>query len=122
MTVARYPDYLSDAQRTLLIRVVERAEKGGNGVRPKGAQLRSAEILRRRDLVRGVGELYPQIDGKALVDSWRCAACGHLAYHCPASGCNHYERRVGPSDPFVGDCDCEVFVSKAATEKGGKDR
>lgn len=28
----------------------------------------------------------------------RYAACGHLEYHCPASGCNHIEVTVeGPN-------------------------
>lgn len=31
-----------------------------------------------------------------------CKNCGHDAYHCPASGCNHHDAD--------GWCECEEFV------------
>lgn len=99
---------LTDPQRALLIRVVEHAKRGGNGVFVKGQGRRmTAEVLRRHNLVRGTIELFPQIDGNKLVESWRCGNCGHLEYHCPASGCNHFDPVNGGSD-----CDCEDFVKK----------
>lgn len=50
--------------------------------------------------------------GNSLVESWRCAACGHTAYHCPASGCNYHDEAAGESGEESGWCECEVFVAR----------
>lgn len=35
-----------------------------------------------------------------MEDEKKCPNCGHDAYHCPASGCNHH-------DEVEGWCDCD---------------
>lgn len=114
---------LSDAQRDLLWRIVEGGDDG-IVIRGRGEHA-SFYPLAKHGLVgpmsrfcgKSVSEATPA--GRALVDTWRCASCGHVDYHCPASGCNHADK--APPDPN-GDadegeeatvwCACETFVSR----------
>ena len=107
---------LSDAQRALLIRAVERPNEDGF-VRLHGrGEHASYHVLAKQGLLgpleRFVGGAFAAAtdDGRALVDMWRCASCRHVEYHCLARGCNHHDAERGDSGEASGWCDCEAFV------------
>lgn len=115
---ARKSAKLSDAQRAMLIRAVER---DGCRIHGAGAKATAIVLVRLGLIHESTIRATPTTEGRKLVESWRCAACGHLEYHCPASGCNHYDK--APPDPYGDaepgeaatiDCDCEEFVPRAA--------
>lgn len=109
---------LSDPQRALLIRAVE--DKSGDGARAKGAGgVATARVLYRHGLVARVERcVKPTKTGRQIVESWKCAACGHYSYHCPAGGCNHYDEETAESGDDSGWCDCDGFVaSEQCTDK-----
>jgi hypothetical protein len=103
------PPKLTDAQRALIIRAVEL----GGDVRIRHREYASAAVLECHGLgahvvgLGGVNRFAVGDKAKDLVESWRCGSCGHLEYHCPASGCNHADDD--------GWCACDGFVAKVAS-------
>jgi hypothetical protein len=41
---------------------------------------------------------------------WTCPDCGHDAYHCPGSGCNHHENGEW--------CECDLIAPDTAVGLG----
>lgn len=117
---------LSDNMRTALLALVEgrSAERALPG---RGRNVHGTLVsLGKRDLLkygRVGGTMGWEVTdaGRALVASWRCAACGHVAYHCPASGCNHHDEATAESGNDSGWCECEEFVAPSPTGSNAED-